>query len=192
MVKNIVEIGMLCKEPLDYYLDLLKNNGINQKMVLVTRDIYFYNKDINELKNLKESDIKHSCIRIRMCRKPGGKFRKFNIQNCNMPGFKSEYRKWRLKSIEKKLLSNGYKPIIDTVKTDYQYENGIQLQNVDDIGLLVFWDNPKYYDFNEEKQFDLLKKDLEKIGFDFVYPLGIDRLRTKINNKLCFSKNQSG
>ena len=39
MVKNIVEIGMLCKEPLDYYLDLLKNNGINQKMVLVTRDM---------------------------------------------------------------------------------------------------------------------------------------------------------
>ena len=38
MEKNIVEIGMLCKEPLDYYLDLLKNNGINQKMVLVTRE----------------------------------------------------------------------------------------------------------------------------------------------------------
>ena len=98
-----------------------------------------------------------------------------------------------LDKINKVLEKNGYTKIIDTTKTDYQYLNGrLQLQYIDDVGMLVFLYNPKYYYFDEDVQFDLLKKDLTELGFKFVYPLGIDRLRTKLNNKLCFNKNQNG
>jgi len=191
-----VEIGMLCKENLNFYINMLEKKGIPLELDLITRDIYYTNKKIDELKELEESEIKHSCIRIRCTRRSNSNFDTFKIQNYDKLSHilkKNLYKMNELDKINKILEKNGYAKIIDTIKTDYQYLNGrLQLQYIDDVGMIVFLYNPKYYYFDDNIQFDLLKKDLTELGFKFVYPLGIDRLRTKLNNKLCFSKNQNG
>ena len=44
----------------------------------------------------------------------------------------------------------------------------------------------------EEKQFEILSKEMEDIGIDLEFKEGVDKLRTLLANKLCFSKNQNG
>ena len=68
----------------------------------------------------------------------------------------------------------------------------IQLQDIKDIGLLVYYDNPDYYEYAEDEQRTLLLKELNSYGFNFKETdLGLDKLRTLYYNKEMFSKNQN-
>ena len=134
-------------------------------------NIYFTN--ISSFDGLTENQIKNSCIRIRSPKKED-------------------------KQKIKELLNTGYFKVFDTVKKDYQYKSElmksrIQLQVIKKIGLVVYYDNPDYYNFSLEEQRKLLIGELNSYGFNFKpNDLGIDKLRTLHYKKELFSKNQNG
>ena len=69
----------------------------------------------------------------------------------------------------------------------------VQLQNIKDVGLLVYYDNPDYYNEPLDEQRKLLFNELNSYGFDFKETdLGLDKLRTLYYKKEMFSKNQNG
>jgi DNA polymerase sigma len=69
----------------------------------------------------------------------------------------------------------------------------IQLQEIDSIGLLVYFDNSNYYDLDLDTQRNKLIDELNLYGFDFKYDdLGLDKLRTLYYGKEMYSKNQNG
>ena len=69
----------------------------------------------------------------------------------------------------------------------------VQLQVIKKIGLVVYYDNPDYYEFPLDKQRELLLNELNTYGFTFkLEDLGIDKLRTLYYGKEMFSKNQNG
>ena len=69
----------------------------------------------------------------------------------------------------------------------------IQLQEIKDIGLLVYYDNSNYYKYDLETERQKLIDELNSFGFNFNYEtLGLDKLRTLYYKKEMFSNNQNG
>lgn len=69
----------------------------------------------------------------------------------------------------------------------------VQLQQIENIGLLIYFDNKDYYEFDFETQRKKLIDELNLYGFNFDYnTLGIDKLRTLYYGKEMYSKNQNG
>lgn len=125
--------------------------------------------------------MKNSCIRLRYVSKINAEV-------------ESESK---LLEKEQELIKDGYKKIIDTIKFDHQYCNDtmkskVKLQDIKDIGLIVYYDNPNYYSYPTEEQRKLLLKELNSYGFNFKEnDLGIDKLRTLYYKKEMFSDNQN-
>ena len=111
--------------------------------------------------------MKNSCIRVRIV--DGN----LTIQNCK---FNFQF---------------------DTFKNDHHYtseiiEGTIQLQEIDNVGLLVYYDNSRYYDLTFENQRRKLIDDLNLAGFNFRYTdLGLDKLRTLYYGQEKYSNNQN-
>ena len=183
MPKLVLEVGMELKNNLEYYHQMLINNGLELLFSCITHDVYYAVK--KDFDGLSENQIKNSCERIRYVRKIGEKEKKAK-----------QYKENRKK--EKQLIKNGYIKVFDTIKTDFQYGNEkmksrIQLQDIKDIGLLVYYDNPDYYDYDEEKQKVLLLEELNGYGFEFKKSdLGLDKLRTLYYGEKKYSSNQNG
>ena len=103
-----------------------------------------------------------------------------------------------LLDFENKLKENGYLKVFDTKKKDHHYykegmNTKVQLQEIDDIGLLVYLDNSNYYELPLEEQRNKLIDELNSYGFDFKYTdLGLDKLRTLYYQEKKYSKNQNG
>lgn len=171
MAELIVEVGMKLQNNYEYYDKMLKKHGLKQVFSCKTRDVYFTKEKTFD--GLTENQIKNSCIRIRN------------------PQEKDKQR-------ELELINNGYIKVFDTTKQDFHYANEsmksrIQLQIIDNIGLVVYYDNPDYYKFPLDVQRELLLKELNSYGFTFnTSDLGIDKLRTLYYGKELFSKNQNG
>ncbi len=171
MSQLVVEVGMKLDKSLRYYKSILKRNGLKEVFKCKTHDIYFSKE--KSFDGFTENQIKNSCIRIRNPKKED-------------------------KIKEKQLLDEGYKKVFDTIKKDYHYKNNemksiVQLQVIEKIGLVVYYDNPDYYEFPLDKQRELLFEELNTYGFAFkVEDLGIDKLRTLHYGKEMFSKNQNG
>ena len=69
----------------------------------------------------------------------------------------------------------------------------IQLQEIENVGLVLYYDNPDYYSLEFDEQRNKLIDELNSYGFNFKYSdLGIDKLRTLYFKKECYSKNQNG
>lgn len=69
----------------------------------------------------------------------------------------------------------------------------MQLQEIENVGLLVYFDNSNYYKYDLETQRRKLIDELNSYGFNFSYnELGLDKLRTLYYKKKCTSKNQNG
>lgn len=172
----VLEVGFKLKESLEYYKSILEKNGLKMMFSCVTHDKY-YTKTC--LDNLSEAEMKNACIRIRNTYKMNEKEKKKNI----------------LKEI--KLLLTGYRKIFDTKKMDYQFGNDfmksrIQLQLIDDIGLVCYYDNPDLYIYPFDKQRRMLIDELNSYGFNFKYDdLGLDKLRTLYYKQEMYSMNQS-
>ncbi len=98
----------------------------------------------------------------------------------------------------KKLESNGYVKVFDTSKIDYQYSIGdiksrIQLQDIENVGFLLYYDNHDYYELSLDDQRKALIDELNNYGFNFNYEtLGLDKLRTLYYKKEMYSKNKNG
>lgn len=187
----IVEVGIKLNKNLKYYDSMLKQYGFKNDFTVDTYDIYYTNKSFD---GMSENVIKNSCIRLRSCND-----NKFEVQNKLLDGIDvKEVSSDDLDNFEEILLKCGYKRIFDTKKKDYHYvkegmNSKIQLQEIKDIGLLVYYDNPLYYNLPLEEQRKKLLDDLNLYGFNIKYDeLGLDKLRTLYYKKEMFSKNQNG
>ena len=187
----IVEVGFKLDRDFDYYDKLLKSKGLANDYNVTTHDIYYTNKDLN---GMSENEMKNACIRLRSCNNNS-----FEIQNSLIDGLsKKKVSKLFLKGFERKIAKYGYNKIFDTIKKDHHYfkegmNSKIQLQEIDSIGLLVYFDNSNYYDLDLDTQRNKLIDELNLYGFDFKYDdLGLDKLRTLYYGKEMYSKNQNG
>lgn len=175
----VVEVGMKLKYNLIYYHNLLIENGLELLFSSITRDVYYTNKNLD---SMSENEMKKACTRIRYCQ--GLNKEKKNISV--------------LEESERTLISKGYKKVFDTIKFDFQYgcnsmKSRIQLQDIKDIGLIVYYDNPDYYNLELSEQRMCLLRELNKYGFSFnENDLGIDKLRTLYYKKEKYSLNQNG
>ena len=188
----IVEAGFKLDKNLEYYDNILKQNGLENDFNCTTHDIYYTNENLNDL---SENQMKQKCIRLRNVNFKD----EYKIQNNKYFEFDTDVvSEKELSEFESKLLKNGYRKVFDTKKNDHHYfkegmNSKVQLQEIDDIGLLVYYDNSIYYDLPLDEQRNKLIDELNSYGFDFSYDiLGLDKLRTLYYKKEMFSKNQNG
>ena len=170
-----------------------------------TRDIYWSNKIFDWM---NENEIKKYCVRFRYGKCFGGTlfdpiinsnsgFQNYNIFD-NLAENNFSCLMEDISLFEEKFRRYYWKKVFDTKKKDYQYVIGdmksrIQLQVIEGIGLLVYYDNPDYYVLPLEKQRKALIDVLNSYGFEFDYKLlGLDKLRTLYYGEECFSLNQNG
>ena len=187
----IVEVGFKLEKNFEYYDKLLKDNGLINDFNVITHDLYYTNK---QLDGLSEKEMKNSCIRLRSCNNEDYQVHNELLNELNVNIVKKE----ELKDYEKNLLKYGYKKVFDTIKKDHHYykdgmNSKIQLQEIKDIGLLVYYDNSNYYKYDLETERQKLIDELNSFGFNFNYEtLGLDKLRTLYYKKEMFSNNQNG
>lgn len=68
----------------------------------------------------------------------------------------------------------------------------IQLQQIDNLGLVVYYDNPDYYPLPPDEQRVALVRELNKFGFGIPEnQMGVDKLRTLYTGELCYSAKQN-
>lgn len=201
----VVEIGIKLKHNLDYYENILKNVSAINTYNCETRDLYYTNKLLN---GFTENEMKMACVRFRMSRNldendsDGNNgwscvFQNYHVFDfLNEDKFQCDYSS--LKNYEQKFKDANWIKVFDTYKTDHQYQIGnmksrIQLQDIQGIGLILYYDNPDYYSLPQEEQRKNLIDELNSYGFDeFDYnTLGFDKLRTLYYKKNCYSKNQN-
>lgn len=196
MEKLIVEIGIKLQNNLLYYDKLLKQNGLQNGYNAITHDIYYTNKD---LENKSEYEIKQECIRLRNSYQRTKAPRDYyDIQNMFIKGLKIDKVKIKkLDSFEKNLKKKGYRKVIDTIKIDHHYWNDkmnsrIQLQETEELGLILYYDNSNYYGYPLLEQRKMLIDELNSYGFNISYEeQGIDKLKTLYNKKEHYSLNQN-
>lgn len=202
---NCVEVGFKLDKDLEFYHDMLISNGFDNVYNCETRDIYWSCKDFT---GMSENEIKRSCVRYRKSKGIGGTL--YDKDSIPMSGFQNylifdnlaedRFRcpEEDLYLFEDKFNKYYWKKVFDTKKVDYQYSKGdmksrIQLQVIENLGLVLYYDNPDYYHLELEEQRNKLIDELNSYGFNFKYSdLGIDKLRTFYEGKECFSLNQNG
>lgn len=209
MEKTIVEVGLLLDGDIEQYEKILEDNGAINVYNCETHDLYWTNKKFKELENMTENQIKNSCIRLRITNGVGGKnwdgdysvsmrFENFCIYD-NASDDKFECDMEEFKQIQAEIEANGWYLVLDTFKRDNQYKiddmkSAIQLQEIDNVGILLYYDNPDYYGIEDvETQRNMLIDELNGYGFAFKKDeLGIDKFRTLIFGKTMYSNNQNG
>lgn len=201
----VVEVGFKLNKNIDYYKNILiKHNAIN-RFNCKTHDIYWTNKNLD---NMTENEMKNSCIRLRITEGFGGtdffgasriSYRFQNVNNFIVNN--DNQKELTLEEVDdyiKKIENNEYVKVFDTSKIDYQYSIGdmksrIQLQDIEKVGLLLYYDNPDYYELSLDDQRKAIIDELNSYGFNFNYDtLGLDKLRTLYYKKEMYSKNQNG
>jgi len=209
MEKIVVEVGMLLDKDVEFYNAIIEKAGGQNVFNCETHDLYWTNKSHNELEQMTENQIKKACVRYRLCNGFGGtcfdgdfKLKKGSFENFKIFDPSKEDRfscdMNEFKKIQERLEENGWYLVFDTFKVDYQYkigkmESAIQLQEIDNIGLLLYYDNPDYYNMSEDNQREMLLKELNEYGFNFDKDeLGVDKLRTLLFGTTKYSKNQNG
>ena len=201
----VVEVGFKLNKNIKYYEEILSSHNVINRFNCKTHDIYWTNKN---LENMTENEMKNSCIRLRITEGFGGvdfsgvSKKSYRFQNAdNFIVNKDNRKELTLEEVNeyiKKIENNGYVKVFDTSKVDYQYSIGdmksrIQLQDIENVGLLIYYDNPDYYELPLDNQRNALINELNSYGFDFDYnTLGLDKLRTLYYKKDMYSKNQNG
>jgi hypothetical protein len=183
MLKLVVEVGMPLDKSLIYYHDMLIRKGLKMQFACVTHDLY-YTKE--KLDGLTENQMKKACVRLRNLEGVIGKNKdpKADLET--------------IKKQENELIAKGYKKVFDTIKFDFQYylegmSSYIQLQDIKDVGLLLYYDNDRYYELSLDEQRKALFDELNSYGFNFKETdMGLDKLRTLYYGKPMYSKNQNG
>ena len=208
MEKTIVEVGMLLDKDIEYYNEVVTKAGAVNVFNCETHDLYWTNKSFAELEKMTENQIKKSCVRLRMVNAFGGTcFNGDFSMGINIDNFKAfnsakedrfKVSMDEFKKIQEEMESKGWYLVFDTFKVDYQYKIGdmqsaLQFQEIDKIGMVLYYDNPEYYDFEPKRQREALIDELNSYGFEFKYEdLGIDKLKTLLVGESCFSENQNG
>jgi len=185
----VLEVGFKLDNDFEYYDKLLKDNGLINDFNCITHDIYYTNVSLD---GLTENEMKNKCIRLRNVNNSST----YKIQNYPFNNKKDCVR--NVKFFEWKLKKRGYKKVFDTTKKDHHYykegmHSKVQLQEIDDIGLIVYFDNKDYYKLPFDEQRKKLIDELNSYGFIIKYEiLGLDKLRTLYYKKEMYSLNQNG
>ncbi len=185
----VVEVGIKLNNSFEYYDKMLKEKGLINDFNVITHDIYYTDKDLS---GMSENEMKDACIRLRRCNDGEYKIQNNLIPNLNLDDIDS------LDKFEEEINKLGFKKVFDTIKKDHHYykdgmNSKIQLQEIENIGLLVYFDNSEYYGLDLESQRNKLIDELNSYGFDIKYDeLGLDKLRTLYYGKEMYSKNQNG
>lgn len=195
----VVEVGIKLDEPLSHYQEILNRAGAVNTFNCETHDLYWTNRSLG---GMSENEIKTACVRYRMCRRIGVKTWDCTFQNYQIfnPNLSNEFKcnKIQLIEHEKRFEKSGWIKMFDTYKKDYQYAIGnmksrIQLQDIDGVGLLLYYDNPDYYHMPLMEQRNALIDELNSYGFNLDYrTMGLDKLKTLFTGRECFSLNQNG
>lgn len=186
----IVEVGFRLDNDIEYYDKMLKSKGLVNDFNVITHDIYYSNKNLD---GMSEKEMKNACIRLRSCNNNDFSVQNNTISDLDISNVKIDL----LNMFEDKIYKLGYKKICDTLKKDHHYfkdgmNSKIQLQEIKDIGLLVYFDNSNYYELDLETQRNKLIDELNLYGFNSTYDtLELDKLRTLYYKKAMFSKNQN-
>lgn len=179
---QVVEVGIKLEEDLSYYDKILRNSGLKNEFSCETHDIYYTNKNLD---NLSENEIKNSCIRIRSVNESD-----YKVQNNMIADLDIEFVSANdLALFDEKMSIYNYKRVFNTRKLDHHYykdgmKSKIQLQEIDDIGLVLYYDNPSYYEYDLDTQRKMLIMELNSYGLDIDENTpDIDKLRTLYYNK---------
>ena len=186
-----VEVGFKVKQTQEESKKILENNGFELLFNTETHDLYFTNKELNE--NMTEQELKFSCVRFRHSHGGCG-FDNYHLFNESKPDkFKCSLDE--AAEIIVNLNQNGFKKVFDTFKTDFIYKKDKtyhQLQKINYIGLLDYVYCEDLFQHKPKWQFTLLSNGMKNLGFELEYEEGVDKLRSLLAQKLCFSKNQNG
>lgn len=186
-----VEVAFKVTQNLKQCEELLIKAGYTLLFSTQTHDLYFTNKTLTP--EMSEQQLKFSCIRFRHS---GG--------GCSFDNYKlfSPLEEDRIKctfiqavNIINNLLNSGYHLAFDTYKTDSVYKKDSsyhQLQDIKHIGLLDYFYDETLFNESASVQFEKLTKKMKELGFNLEFDEGVDKLRTLLNEKYCFSKNQNG
>ena len=186
-----VEVGFKVKQKQFQCVKILKKAGYKQFWKAKTHDVYFSSKQL--LGGMTEQELKFCCVRIR-CSNGGYSVDNFNLYDKTKED-KFKCTKAEAEVLAQNLIKNGFKKVFDTSKTDLIFKKGNsyhQLQKIKGIGLLDYFYNEDIKDLQEGEQFNLLLNEMKALGFKLEYEEGVDKLRTRLNGRLCFSKNQNG
>ena len=197
--ETIVEIGFKLNHDYKYYEEIIKeNNNVVFEQTIETWDNYYTNKSLD---GLTENQMKNACIRQRNVKPMHSESIKYQLQNMkivnkeNMQCSKEELDR---ELSEMKDLGIVKVDSLSTHKIDYQLQlenmkSCLQFQLIDNIGLILYYDNPDYYKYPLKEQRQMLIDELNSYGLSFKYSdLGLDKLRTLYYKKEMFSKNQNG
>ena len=186
-----VEVAFKVKQSQKECEEILQQNGYELMFNTETHDLYFTNKELTA--NMTEQEIKFSCVRFRHS-KGGCGFDNYNLFDKTKPS-RIKCKLDEASEIIVKLKANGFKKVFDTFKTDYIYKKGNsyhQLQKINYIGLLDYYYDEDIFQKSQKEQFDILKQNMLNLGFELEYEEGVDKLRSLLSEKYCFSKNQNG
>ena len=176
----------------------LKIAGFENVCNTVIEERYYCDKDIS---NMAESEIETICLKV--SRNCNG----FSIQNNDL--LKKRMESYNLRNEESELLLKdsisfddidyyekcilklGYEKKIECKDKHYYYQSNednviIELQKVEGVGLLLYYDNPKYFSMSLEEQRRQLIEDLTyNYGFDISDDCeNFDKLRYIYHRKL--------
>lgn len=193
-----VELGFVLENDYKYYEDIIKNNNkVIYENIIETWDYYYTNRDLN---NLTENQMKESCIRQRNVKFLNEEEIKHSLQNMKLINKENSwYSKVDLENELSEINKLGFHQLdcLSTHKIDYQLrlenmKGALQFQLIDHIGLVLYYDNPDFYDLEEDEQRKKLIDELNSYGLNFKYTdLGLDKLRTLYYGELKFSLNQN-
>lgn len=207
MEKTIIEIGLLLDGDIDFYIEMLESAGAKNVFSCETLDKYWTREKYDDLLKMTENQIKNSCVRIRNVNvfSESSFYKnndKYSIQNYKI--FKNQTCNdlnnldiGSVKSFTQELEENGWYLILETFKRDYHFKfsgmkSCLQLQEIDGIGLVLYYDNPDFIDMPLELQRKSLIDELNSYGFNFSYDeLGIDKLKTLLTGSTSVSKYQN-
>ena len=195
-MENIVlEVGFKLKEDMKFYDLLMKSKGLDNVYTVITHDIYYTNRNLD---GMTENELKCACIRLRNVCKIGEVNDVYKIENNFCDDLVDKYViEEDLDLFESKMENLGFYKVFDTRKLDkHYYKEGmnsrVQLQNIDGIGVLVYYDNSNYYKYSVDVQRKMLIDELNSYGFNKGYEQeGLGKLRTLYYKENKYNLNQN-
>lgn len=195
MKEIILEVGFKLEEDMEYYDLLMKSNGLDNVFTVVTHDIYYTNKSLD---GMTENEMKCACIRLRNVCGLGKINENYKIENNFCSDLDDKYvMEEDLDLFGRKMENLGFYKIFDTRQLDkHYYKEGmnsrVQLQDIDGIGVVVYYDNSNYYKYSVNVQRKMLIDELNSYGFNISYEQEeLDKLRTLYYNENNYSLNQN-
>lgn len=196
------EINILLDADLEYYMDILEKAGAQLILETELHDLYYSDKPYEKILSMSEEKIESGLIKLRgsmsfdsiHCYSPEEIFYLENFglaekfADCPQRVFLASEKE--VKEKVTRLESLGFYNVIDTFSRNYHFKidgeaGEITLSEVDNIGLILGYNNPDYEDLSADFRRKHLIDDLRNIGFDLSFnEPNIQKLKSILTNNL--------